>query len=381
MVVSPSSPVEVATVMRTANRKGWAVVVRGGGTKLGWGPPPLRCDILLDTTRLDRLVEHEPGDLICVAGAGMRLVELQAKVAVAPGYRQRLMLDPPHGTMATLGGLVATRASGPLRTRYGTMRELLLGAQFVLADGTLARTGGKVVKNVAGYDIGKLLVGSLGSLAVVVEVALRLHPLSPASRTVLLHPTDPEGAGQFLTALRGIPAVPSLAEVIWPERAVVVRLDSSEQGAQQQAERVAALHSRARILPEDEASKWLDGLARKPWLGPGPVAGFSLPLAAITDLLEVAEQEAATDPSFELALRGTIGVGEARLGCDAGTVTRWRQTVEALGGQLELHRAPLELRQLGSPPRDPVARELMAAVKGSFDPGDTLAPGGFGQED
>jgi glycolate oxidase FAD binding subunit len=309
----------------------------------------------------------------------MRLEDLQARVAGAPGYRQRLMLDPPQGAMATLGGLVATRAAGPLRTRYGTMRELLLGAQFVLADGTLARTGGKVVKNVPGYDIDKLLVGSLGSLAVV-EVALRPHPLSPASRTVMLHPTDPDEAGQFLADLRRIPAVPSLAEVIWPERAVVVHLDSSEEGAHRQAERVAALHPRARILPEDEASKWLDGLARKPSVGPGPVAGFSLPLAAITHLLELAEREAATDQSFELALRGTIGVGEARLASEAGTVTRWRQSVEALGGHLELHRAPLELGQLGSPPRDPVARELMAAVKGSFDPKDTLAPGRFEQE-
>jgi glycolate oxidase FAD binding subunit len=380
LVVSPSSPEEVASVMGTANVRGWSVVVRGGGTKLGWGRSPRRCDLLLDTTRLDRLVEHEPGDLICVAGAGMRLEELQARVASALGYRQRLMLDPPQGTGATLGGLVATRAAGPLRTRYGTMRELLLGAQFVLADGTLARTGGKVVKNVAGYDIDKLLVGSLGSLAVVVEVALRLHPLSPASRTVLLQPTDPDEAGQFLTGLRRIPAVPSVAEAVWPERAVVVRLDSSEEGAQRQAERVAALHPRARILPEAEASRWLDGLAHKPWAGPGAVAGFSLPLAAITHLLELAEHESAKDQAFELALRGTIGVGEARLAPGAATVTRWRQAVEALGGHLELHRAPPELGQLGSDPTDPIARGLMSAVKRSFDPGDTLGSGHFEQE-
>jgi glycolate oxidase FAD binding subunit len=333
---------------------------------------------VLETTGLDRLVEHEPGDLICVAGAGMRLGELQSRVARAAGYRQRLMLDPPQGAMATLGGLVSTSAAGPLRTRYGTMRELLLGAQFVLPDGTVARTGGKVVKNVAGYDIDKLLVGSLGTLAVVVEVALRLHPLSAASRTVLLHPINPAEAGQFFAALRRVPAVPSIAEVAWPERAVVVRLDSSEEGAQRQAERVAALHGRARILLDDEANRWEEALAHKPWAVPGTVIGISTPLASMGQLLELAERESAMDQGFELALRGTIGVGEARLASDSATVTRWRREVEALGGHIAMHRAPAELGRLGSVPRDQIARELMASVKTSFDPGDTLATGRVG---
>jgi len=258
------------------------------------------------------------------------------------------------------------------------MRELLLGAQFVLADGTIARTGGRVVKNVAGYDIDKLLVGSLGSLAVVVEVALRLHPVSAASRTVLLHPLEPAEAGLFCAALRLVPAVPSLAEVVWPERAVVVRLDSSEEGAQRQAERVAALHGRARILSDDEASRWREALAHKPWAVPGTVIGISTPLASIGQLLELAARESARDQAFQLALRGTIGVGEARVASDFATVTRWRTEVEALGGQIAIHRAPAELGRLGSVPGDQIARELMASVKATFDPSDTLATGRVG---
>jgi len=375
LVVTPTSAGEVAAVMRASSRWGWATVVRGGGTKLNWGAPPRGCDLILDTTRLDQLIEHEPGDLICVAGAGMTLGRLQAAVARAAGYHQRLMLDPPQGETSTLGGLVATRAAGPLRTRYGTMRDLLLGAQFVLADGTIARTGGKVVKNVAGYDLDKLLVGSLGTLAVLVEVAVRLHPVAESSRTVVVEPLSPAEAGAFCAALRRAPAVPSLAEVLWPERAVLVRVDSSEEGARRQTERVAALHPRARVLEESEARPWEARCERRPWTGPGVVVGLSVPLAAISELLRLVELEAASGGLVETSLRGTIGVGEARLAPDARVLSRIRAGVEALGGQLSIHRAGVEMDGLGAPPLDPVGRRLMGAVKTALDPAGVLAPG------
>ncbi len=375
LVVAPGSAQEVSAVLRASSQRGWSVVVRGGGTKLTWGAPPRRCDIVLETGRLDQLVEHEPGDLICVAGAGMALGRLQSLVAGAAGYRQRLMLDPPQGDGATLGGLVATRAAGPLRARYGTMRDQLLGAQFVLADGTIARTGGKVVKNVAGYDIDKLLVGSLGTLAVLVEVAVRLHPVADSSRTVLLEPLSPSEAGSFCAALRRAPAVPSLVEVLWPERAVLVRIESSPEGAERQAERVVALHPRARVLDEPEARLWEQRVEGRPWGGSGPVVGISVPLSAISTLLELAEREAASGAVLELSVRGTIGVGEARLVADPQAVTRTRDGIERLGGQLELHRSGAEVGRLGSASQDPVARRLMKAVKTSLDPGDILAPG------
>lgn len=375
LVVTPGSAQEVSAVLRASSQRGWSVVVRGGGTKLTWGAPPRHCEIVLETGRLDQLVEHEPGDLICVAGAGMTLGRLQSLVAGAAGYRQRLMLDPPQGDGATLGGLVATRAAGPLRARYGTMRDQLLGAQFVLADGTIARTGGKVVKNVAGYDIDKLLVGSLGTLAVLVEVAVRLHPVADSSRTVLLEPLSPSEAGSFCAALRRAPAVPSLVEALWPERAVLVRIESSPEGAERQAERVVALHPRARVLDEPEARLWEQRVEGRPWGGSGPVVGISVPLSAISALLELAEREAASGALLELSVRGTIGVGEARLVADPQAVSRTREGVEKLGGQMELHRSGAEVGRLGSASQDPVARRLMKAVKTALDPGDILAPG------
>jgi glycolate oxidase FAD binding subunit len=371
----PRSEEEVSVLMRLATQHGWAVTVRGQGTKSAWGPDVERCDLVLDTTGLNQLVEHEPGDLICVAGAGMRLSELQELTSRAHGYRQRLMLDPPGSDAATLGGLVATRAAGPLRTRYGTMRDLLLGARFVLADGTIAKTGGKVVKNVAGYDLDKLLVGSLGTLAVVVEVALRLHPQAEARESVLLEGVDSATAAKFLIALRAAPAVPSVAEALWPEGAVLVQIDGTRDGAIRQAELVAELDPRARVLDLAEASYWEEVLRNRPWDRPGVVLGVSVPLSATRAVLDLVADTAIQEHAVALSLRGTIGCGELRVAASSDKVEGVRREVERLGGQVEVHRAEPELRGLGSRPRDPLAGELMAAVKQALDPGHILAPG------
>ena len=365
----------MSAVMRLATERDWAVTVRGQGTKGGWGPAVERCDLVLATTALDHLVEHEPGDLICVAGAGMRLSELRDHISQAPGYRQRLMLDPPSVDAATLGGLVATRAAGPLRTRYGTMRDLLLGARFVLADGTVAKTGGKVVKNVAGYDLDKLLVGSLGTLAVVVEVALRLHPQAEARQSVLLEGADSVAASGFLAALRRAPAVPSVAEALWPEGAVLVQIDSTAEGAMRQAELVASLDPRARVLGAVEASHWEEVLRTRPWDQPGAVLGVSIPLRATQALLDLATEQVRGGRPGALSLRGTIGSGEMRVEAEADQLEAVRRRVEGLGGHVEVHRADSELRHLGSRPSDEVAGELMGAVKQALDPGRVLAPG------
>ncbi len=372
--VHPSSVEQVSALLALANSRGWVVLPQGGGTKAGWGGGTGICDLVLEMTGLNQLVEHEPGDLICVAGAGMRLGRLQEIVSRAPGYQQRLMLDAPQGSRATLGGLVATRASGPLRTRYGTMRDLLLGAQFVLADGTIARTGGTVVKNVAGYDLDKLLVGSNGSLAVLVEVALRLHPVPSGRASVVLAHATPQRAASFLAALRRVPAVPSIAEVLWPERTVLVQLESSPEGAERQAELVAAIDPEARQLDDAEWEHWHRTLSSRPWEGDGVVAGLALPLSRIPNLLFLAEQMDQKGVDFSLSLRGTVGVGEIRLPSVEGTVRGFREALESMDGELEIHRGSGVVGQMGSTLSDPISRTLSAAVKRALDPRGTLAP-------
>src|ERR687898_581885 len=179
----PGSVEEASQVLRAAAEDGLAVVFAGGASKLRLGNPPERADLLVSSERLDQVLEHAAGDLVVRAQAGVRLADLQAALAPAG---QWLALDPPEPG-STLGGVVAANASGPRRLRYGTVRDLIIGITVVLADGTVARAGGKVVKNVAGYDLAKLFCGSLGTLGMIAEVIFRLHPL-PAAAAVVLGP-------------------------------------------------------------------------------------------------------------------------------------------------------------------------------------------------
>lgn len=168
----------------------------------------------LVTDGLDRILEHEAGDLTCTVEAGIRLSTLQTALAPAG---QRLSLDPPGDP--TVGACLAARLSGPLSHRFGTPRDLVLGVTLVLGDGTVASSGGKVVKNVAGYDLGKLVCGSEGRLALIARVSLRLHPLPVASATLVVDTDDPAGA---VRALRRSQLQPSALDVLHPGRVVVL---------------------------------------------------------------------------------------------------------------------------------------------------------------
>ncbi|MGH3548956.1 MAG: FAD-binding oxidoreductase, partial [Pseudonocardiaceae bacterium] len=159
-VARPGNNEEVSAVLRAAAGLGLRVVARGGGTRLAWGVPPAALDLIVDTNRMAAVLAHAAGDLVVTVQAGLPMGALQR--ALAP-HRQRLALDCDNPA-ATIGGTIATAASGPLRYRYGSVRDLLIGITVVLADGAVTHSGGKVVKNVAGYDLGKLYTGSLGTL-------------------------------------------------------------------------------------------------------------------------------------------------------------------------------------------------------------------------
>jgi glycolate oxidase FAD binding subunit len=350
--------------LRVAAQAGRTVVVRGGGTKPGYGLPAPADALVLETAGMAAAVALEHGDFVCVVQAGMPLAALQAALAEDREHRQRLMLDPPHGDAQTIGGIVATNACGPLRHRYGAPRDLVLGVRFVTGDGTVARAGGRVVKNVAGYDLAKLLCGSLGSLAVVTEVALKLHPLPVATATVVLADATPAAAAAFVAALRTAPIAAGAVEAAWPERQVAVRIEAaSAASAGEQARRACALAAGARTLAEDEADAFWRAHARRPWDGDGVVAGVGVPPAALAPLVAVAERHSAS-----LALRAAVGVGEVRLPGDADGVLAFRAAVEALGGHVLLHRAPAELARRALPAHDAVALDLMRAVKERLDP-------------
>ena len=196
-VVEPGSAAELARALAAANSAGLRVIPRGGGTKLDWGNLPRGADVILSTRRLDHVLEHAAGDMTATVEAGCTIVALQQTLAEKG---QRLALDPLWPNRATVGGVLATNDSGPLRHAFGSLRDLLIGVTVALPDGTLARSGGKVVKNVAGYDLPKLFTGSFGTLGVIVQATFRLHPLPADART--LHFAVPPGSlGRFIPAM------------------------------------------------------------------------------------------------------------------------------------------------------------------------------------
>ncbi|MDQ3858871.1 MAG: FAD-binding oxidoreductase, partial [Actinomycetota bacterium] len=218
----PSSARETAALLAEAGRDGLTVRPRGGGTKLAWGAPAPEPDVELTTARLDRIVEHNAGDLTAVLQAGVRMADAQAAFAEVG---QMLALDPPLDASnslllgsersATVGGVVATADAGPLRHRYGAPRDLLLGVTVALSDGTVARAGGKVIKNVAGYDLAKLFAGSFGTLGVVVEVVVRLHPRPRATATAVGAGDDPGALARAAGRLGGLPLELEALDVTW----------------------------------------------------------------------------------------------------------------------------------------------------------------------
>jgi len=269
LVVEPGTIEETSEVMKLASREGLAVSVRGGGTKMGLGNPPRRVDLILSTARMDSMIEHVPGDQIVRVQAGLQLQDLQDNLAESD---QMLGVDPPEEG-ATVGGIVAANSSGPRRLRYGTIRDLIIGVKVVLADGTVAKAGGKVVKNVAGYDLSKLFTGSLGTLGVIAEANFRLHPIRETARTVFLEVDEHAkiaNAVQELTHSSFSQFVLDALEMRWEgDRGVIAALfegiEPAVEAQSSTAVEVLRSHGETHILGEDDGGEFWERFARRPW--------------------------------------------------------------------------------------------------------------------
>ncbi|SDL57183.1 FAD-binding oxidoreductase [Tessaracoccus oleiagri] len=368
VVARPRTTDEVSALLRACHGRGLTVVARGNGTKLSWGRPPERCEVLLDTTGLDALVEHSRGDLVAIVGAGMPLARLQA--LLAEGGHQ-LVVDDPLGS--TVGGAVATNLSGPRRMWTGAIRDLVIGVKYVRADGVVAKAGGRVVKNVAGYDLAKLLTGSYGTLAVITEVTLRLHPLPEASRWVTLD-VGPEQLPGVLAAVVHSQLVPRALELHAPPDGalqVSALLEGSADGATARAEALAAQLDGARVSSAPPA-----------WWGQLPEGDL---LMKTTARLSGVPQLVAHATSLGLGVRGSAGTGVLyAAGRSGGAGLRRAAVVQSLrtlsielGGSTVALDAPADVKpQLDSWGPVP-AIDLMRRVKQEFDPARTLAPGRF----
>ena len=368
----PTSTAEVAEIMRAAAAAGESVIPTGAGTKLGWGNPPTSADILLDLSALDRVSEHASGDLIATVGAGTPLARLNEHVATAG---QRLALDETvPGT--TVGGALATNTSGPLRMLAGTMRDLLIGVTMVRADGVVAKAGGKVVKNVAGYDVGKLLVGSMGTLAVVTEATFRLHPVPQSRRWVSAAARDAAHAAELTQAVLHSQTVPSALEV--DTTADGTRVDVLVEGRPEGvAGRTAVLSG---LLPGAERSERPPaGWGRYPWdeTADAHVAiKVTFRLSGLADLIEAAGEH---------GLRGSAGVGVAYVAVPAdldiaeiqAILARLRETTGRHGGSAVVLDAPGAVKEQLDVWGPVPALDLMRRVKHEFDPDHRLSPGRF----
>lgn len=389
----PGSLDEVSRVMALASAEGLAVAPRGSGSALDLGAPPLRLDAVLDLSRLAGILDYVPADMVATVQAGVTLDRLARELGK---HGQMLALDPYGGGSRTVGGVLATNASGQRRFRYGTGRDLLLGARFVQADGTVTWGGSKVVKSVTGYDIPKLLTGSLGTLGVIVEATLRLHPVQPASGSWLFSFTSREAAGSLVAAV--------LAGSLEPERLAWLNAGALERLGSERAE--AALAVSVATVAEAVTSQGgeLGSLAsrlgaRVSALEPGfwTRMGGALANPIVVKLASEIRrlpfwagevERVISRHGLTVSLVGEAGNGILRAAVEGSVspdtwaseiVAPLREALAAEGGSLVVERAPLDLKRAADVwgPIPEVALAVMRRLKAEFDPRGVLNPGRF----
>ncbi len=372
LVAAPASQAEVAAVLGAADAAGAAVIPWGGGAQMGLGMPPLRYDLALDLRRLDAVVEYEPADLTVTVEAGARLSDLQARL----GERgQWLPLDPPAAVGATVGGILATNASGPGRVAYGTARDLCIGMTVALAAGSLVKSGGRVVKNVAGYDLGKLHIGALGTLGVIVQASFKVAPLPGRSE----HVTIDSAITDLMSITRNLSGLAVNAFVLTNERAdggwrLALRFAGSSAAVQRsmrEVEALAAAASLSLIRVAGQGDEARGAAADEVVVRAGVLPGAE---ARVIDALAERKAAVVAYPTTGIA----YGRWSAIASPSAETLASLRRLCGAAGGALVLESAPVELKRrvdVWGPPRADFA--LMRRLKAEFDAKGTLNPGRY----
>ena len=385
-IMHPADAEDAARGLRLCDLAGASVVVWGGGTQMRQGAPPLRYDVAFSTERMTHLLEYEPGDLTCRVEAGMRIADLQAELR-ARG--QRLPLDPPHPELATVGGMVAANTNGLGRARHGTVRDWVIGIAVAYPSGKVARAGGKVVKNVAGYDLMKLHTGAFGTLGVIAEVNFKVQTMPEAEDTMLAHFEDYPAAveagfnlaHQYLAPAEmivldraalwkcGLTAdwpwtlalkLEGYRRVIEPARDVAARMVRAAGGRVEGSAVPPGFWDQARDwpCPSDEAEAVLYGITS---------------LTGLKALMPVAAEAGSC------MVQPAAGVLQLRVPVESAAVAveRLRQ---AAGdeGQVVIARAPVASKQTldvwGAPPP---SLPLMRSIKAALDPNGILNPGRF----
>lgn len=390
-IVFPHTVEQLKSVITCADSNGWSLLPCGSGSKLGWGGVGKDVDLVISTERLNRVIEHAVGDLTVTVEAGVKLADLQNLLRQE---NQFLPLDPAYSQQATLGGIIATADSGSWRHRYGGVRDMLLGISFVRSDGQLAKAGGRVVKNVAGYDLMKLFTGSYGTLGVLTEVSFRVYPIPEASGTVVLT-GEAEAITSATKTLLASALTPTAADLLSFQLVkqlglsqgigLMVRFQSVRESVQEQSSRLLEvgqnLGLQGTVYTEAEEVTLWQSLSEKIWKAaqePAITCKIGvLPTAAVTTLTKL---EALTS-STGLGLIHASGLGRLRF--EQGMVTpqiigELRQSCESQGGFLTVLEAPISLKQqLDVWGYKGNALNVMRQIKQQFDPKNILSPDRF----
>ena len=382
LIVRPGSREEVAECLKVCSDAGAAVVPAGRMTWLDCGNPLRQADVVLGLSRLNRIIEYSPPDLTACVEAGLTLGDFTVETMK---HRQWLPVDPPGFTSASLGAIAACNSSGALRLGFGTPRDYVIGLKLAHANGTESKSGGRVVKNVAGYDMNKLYVGSYGTLAVITEVIVKLRPLADCSSTMLI--TSKYRGPLFHLAKRILSSELLPASVVLcrrlsalPADALLIRFIDSEASVRSQIESVkAAVDDTCTVDLLNEVD------AEAAW---AEVADFderairlriSVPLSSVP-----AEFEKAFVAHIECVATADIGTGIIRMSFDADErlvadqIKRLRKSVVSSGGTLFIEKAPYEAKAEADAWGDAGATlSLMRTLKEAFDPQSLLNPGRF----
>ena len=400
-VVSPGCAAEVASILTLANREKLAVLPRGNGTKFSLGGIPSAGDLVLSLSRLNRIVDYDVPNLTITVEAGVTLDELSRVLAAQGNF---LPLDAPFAE-ATVGGVVATNSSGPKRLLYGSARDLTLGVRAVTACGDVVRFGGKVMKNVAGYDMTKLLIGSFGSLGVITEVSFRLLPFPEMEKTLVVTFPSLEHAWKAVTAILASQLVPSAIELLnatgWQRVSnhgagyqLTLNLEGFHEAVERQVADVRKLANKegaqevVTLEGDEQRRLWssLRDFSRAAIANDGSVVGMKIgvPISALEELFRLAEQKAA-ESGLECAIMAHAGNGVLYpfFGDSAGRVPVLVQVVHDLqnaavkaGGSAIVEWAPWAVKEQVAVWGEPRPEwSLMHRLKAELDPNGILNPG------
>jgi glycolate oxidase FAD binding subunit len=370
-LMEPLDGKQAAAILADADRQGLSIVPRGSGTKLAWSTASSAGGTYLSTKRLNTPIQHYAGDLVATLPSGATLSAANATLAQSG---QWLPLDPSFADCATIGGIVATNDSGPRRYKYGSPRDLIIGVEIALCDGRIAKAGGRVVKNVAGYDLSRLMCGSFGTLAVITSATFKLAPLPPASRTIVASCADLDEAARLALSIASQPVTPSALEIEAPTPRLLIRFETTERAADRMSAATRTLldeHGVSADVIADSAEREIwKAHESSIWDHPGLVVKISVLPTDVESCLRLTSGSLSSSDWCAIG-RAALGVLLVRLSDDErgrDVVARLRQHVVDKGGSLVVLRGDAaELRRPQSQSATAL-RAVMDAVKARFDP-------------